>query len=218
MLAQRLIAIAIGYAFGLFQTGYFYGKARHDDIRNHGSGNAGTTNTLRTFGIKAGIIVFAGDLFKAMIAIWVIWMMYHNQYPDSVRLLMEYAGLGAVLGHNFPFYLGFKGGKGIACTSGFILAFYLPIAPICLALFIAAVVITRYVSLGSLLVVTSFLIQLFVFGHLGMIPVANYYLPEVYIVGIAFTALAFWMHRANIKRLLQGTESKIQFTKAGKEE
>lgn len=216
MIAQRLIAVLIGYLFGLFQTGYFYGKIKHDDIRNHGSGNAGTTNTLRTFGVKAGLLVFIGDLCKAMLAILVVWLLYHETYPDGVRLLMEYAGFGAVLGHNFPFYLGFKGGKGIACTSGFILAFYLPIAPICLALFIIALLVTRYVSLGSILVVTAFWIQLVVFGQMGKLPVGAEYLTEVYIVGAMFTLLAYWMHRSNISRLIKGTENKLSFSKAGK--
>lgn len=216
MILNRGICLIIGYVFGLFQTGYFYGKAHHIDIRQHGSGNAGTTNTLRTLGVKAGLVTFIGDLGKAMLAILIAWLLFREQYPEEVKLLEMYAGLGAVLGHNFPFYMKFKGGKGIACTSGFILAFYPPIAPICLVLFIAAVAITRYVSLGSILVAISFFIQMAVFGQLGMIPVADALLPEVYIVGGVFSALALWRHRANIKRLLTGTENKFSFHKAGK--
>lgn len=206
----------IGYIFGLFQTGYFYGKAHHIDIRQYGSGNAGTTNTLRTLGVKAGLVTFIGDLGKALLAILIAWLMFRNQYPEEVKLLEMYAGLGAVLGHNFPFYMKFKGGKGIACTSGFILAFYLPIAPVCLILFIAAVAATRYVSLGSILVAISFFIQMVIYGQLGMIPVSEGLLPEVYVVGGVFSALALWRHRANIKRLLTGTENKFTFHKAEK--
>lgn len=210
---SRVICLAIGYVFGLFQTGYIYGKAHNIDIREHGSGNAGTTNTLRTLGWKAGAVTFIGDLAKAMLAILIAWLIFRNRYPDYVKILEMYAGLGAVLGHNYPCYLHFKGGKGIACTSGFILAVFLPTAPICLVLFILAVAITRYVSLGSILVVISFYIQLVIFGQLGVFPVKPEYLPEVYVVGAVFSLLALWRHRANIKRLLSGTENKFGMSK-----
>lgn len=213
IVVSRIICLAIGYLLGMFQTGYFYGKAHNIDIRQHGSGNAGTTNTLRTLGWKAGAVTFIGDLAKAMIAILIAWILFRNKYPDAVKVLEMYAGLGAVLGHNFPFYLGFKGGKGIACTAGFILAVFLPIAPICLILFILAVALTRYVSLGSILVSISFYIQLIVFCQLGIIKVHPDYRLEVYILGAIFTLLALWRHRSNIKRLLTGTENKFGMSK-----
>ncbi len=152
MIVARVICIAVGYVLGMFQTGYIYGKLHNVDIRQHGSGNAGATNTLRTLGWKAGLITFAGDLGKAMLAMLIGWLLFHEKYSDGVKLLEMYAGFGAVLGHNFPFYMKFKGGKGIACTAGFILAFYPPMAPLCLLLFIIIVAVTRYVSLGSILV------------------------------------------------------------------
>lgn len=122
MIGARVIALGIGYLFGLFQTGYLYGKSQGIDIRSEGSGNAGTTNSLRVLGIKAGLITFAGDLCKAILAVLLVKVLFRNAYPDAVKILELYAGFGAVLGHNFPFYLKFKGGKGIACTSGMILA------------------------------------------------------------------------------------------------
>lgn len=213
MILSRGICLAIGYIFGLFQTGYIYGKAHHIDIRQHGSGNAGTTNTLRTLGWKAGLITFVGDLGKAMLAMLVAWLLFHEKYPDGVKLLEMYAGFGAVLGHNFPFYLKFKGGKGIACTAGFILAFYPLMAPVCLILFIGAVAITRYVSFGSILVVISYFIQLIVFGQMGYVSVAPDLMLEVYIIGGLFSILALWRHKENIKRLLKGTENKLSFHK-----
>ena len=121
MIGARVIALGIGYLFGLFQTGYLYGKSQGIDIRSEGSGNAGTTNSLRVLGIKAGLITFAGDLCKAILAVLLVKVLFRNAYPDAVKILELYAGFGAVLGHNFPFYLKFKGGKGIACTSGMIL-------------------------------------------------------------------------------------------------
>lgn len=213
MIGARLIALGIGYVFGLFQTGYIYGKSKGIDIRNEGSGNAGTTNSLRVLGIKAGLITFLGDLFKAIFAVLLVLLLFRNKYPDAVKILELYAGFGAVLGHNFPFYLKFKGGKGIACTSGMILAVCPLAAPICLALFIGSIAITRYVSLGSILVVVSYLAQVIVFGQLGYLRIDAALLPEFYIVSACFTAMALWRHRSNIKRLLSGTENKFALKK-----
>lgn len=213
MIGARLIALGIGYVFGLFQTGYFYGKSKGIDIRNEGSGNAGTTNSLRVLGVKAGLITFLGDLFKAIFAVLLVMVLFGGKYPDAIRILELYAGFGAVLGHNFPFYLKFKGGKGIACTSGMILAVCPLAAPICLALFIGSIAITRYVSLGSILVVISYLVQVILFGQLGYLHIDEALLPEFYVVSACFTAMALWRHRSNIKRLLTGTENKFGLKK-----
>lgn len=213
MVVSRILCILIGYAMGLFQTGYIYGKTQNIDIRQYGSGNAGTTNTLRTLGWKAGAITFTGDCGKAILAMFIAWLIFHDPYPDTIRLLELYAGLGAVLGHNYPFYMKFKGGKGIACTTGVILAFHWQIAPICIGIFLVAVLLTRYVSLGSILLVSAFFIQLVVMGQMGYLPIESSYLPEIYILGGIMTALAIYRHRANIKRLLSGTENKLQLHK-----
>ena len=138
-----------------------------------------------------------------------------KEYPGAVSLFEMYAGFGAVLGHNFPFYMKFKGGKGIACTAGFLLTFYPPTAILCLALFVISVAITKYVSLGSMLVSVCFYIQLIIFGESGHLWVDPQYLTEVYVVGAAFTVLAIWKHRANINRLLSGTENKFSISKSG---
>lgn len=209
MIIARIISLVIGYAFGLFQTGYLYGRTKGIDIRKEGSGNAGTTNSLRVLGKKAGAITFLGDLFKAIFAVLLVKLIFCNTYPDFVKVLELYAGFGTVLGHNFPFYLQFKGGKGIACTSGVILA-VLPIsAPVSLVLFIGAVAITRYVSLGSILVVCSYLIQAIIFGQLGYVHLLGPSLVEFYIISACFTGMALWRHKENIKRLLNGTENKL---------
>lgn len=215
MIVARIISIVIGYVFGLFETSYLYGKLKNTDIREHGSGNAGTTNALRTFGIAGGAITLFGDLLKCIAAIAIVWAIYHEQYAEGVRLLMMYAGCGAILGHNFPFYLNFRGGKGIACTGGFILAFCLRMAPACLIAFILIVAITRYVSLGSMVVVTVFYIQLLVFGNMGWLDVAPCYLNEIYILGALIVIMAFYRHRGNIVKLKNGNENKISFHKKG---
>ena len=201
---ERLICVLIGYAFGLIQTGYIYGKKNGVDLRKKGSGNAGTTNALRTLGWKAGAVTLLGDCFKCVAAVVVA-------HADMMPLLSMYAGMGVVLGHNYPFYLKFKGGKGIAATAGLIISTTnIWIVLICLVAFIAIVAVTRYVSLGSMTVVTIYLISVIVYGQHGGFGVENAaYLHEMYGVAAFLMILAFWRHRANIKRLLNGTENKI---------
>lgn len=205
----RIIALVIGYVLGLFQTGYIYGKLHGIDIRTQGSGNSGTTNSLRVLGPKAGAVTFIGDLGKAILAVVIVYFLFRNSYSDSILVIDLYAGFGAVLGHNFPFYMGFKGGKGIACTSGVILAVCPQAAPVCLVVFCIAVAVTRYVSLGSILVVSLYLVQAVIFGQLGYLAVTPQYLPEFYIVSACFTAMGLWRHRENIRRLMKGTENKF---------
>ena len=114
---ERAICLAMGYVFGLFQTGYLYSKSKHMDIRNYGSGNAGSTNVLRVMGVKAGLIVFLGDAGKMILACLLTRMLYAGQ-PEMLYVYLLYTGLGVILGHNYPFYMGFKGGKGIAASAG----------------------------------------------------------------------------------------------------
>ena len=210
---ERILCVLIGYICGLFQTSYLYGKVHGIDIRNYGSGNAGTTNALRTLGAKAGAITLLGDCFKCVVAVVIVHLIFGKSHPEMIRLLGMYAAAGTILGHNFPFYLKFKGGKGIACTSGMILAVCPLAAPVCLILFIGSIAITRYVSLGSILVVTSYLVQVLIFGHMGYLHIDAAYLPEFYVVSACFTAMALWRHRSNIGRLLHGTENKFTFKK-----
>ena len=147
---ERIICLIIGYAFGLFQTGYFVGKLNHVDIRKTGSGNSGSTNALRVLGVKAGLMTFAGDVLKCVLPILLVRQIFSGS--DCLPLLAMYTGAGATLGHNYPFYLKFKGGKGIAVLAGLVLSTKLWMVPIPLAAFIFVVAVTRYVSAGSLLV------------------------------------------------------------------
>ena len=124
---ERIICLAIGYVCGLLQTGYLVGKMNHVDIRKEGSGNAGSTNALRVLGWKAGAMTFAGDVIKCLAAVLIARYLYRD--TQYVPLLAMYAGMGATLGHNFPFYLKFKGGKGIAVLAGLILATGLVMEP-----------------------------------------------------------------------------------------
>ncbi len=206
----------IGYVFGLFQTAYLYGKLHGIDIRNYGSGNAGTTNTLRTLGTKAGLIVLLGDIMKCILAIVLTNLLFQNSHPDEIYLLKIYAAAGAILGHNFPFYLHFKGGKGIAATAGMILSFHPWLIPMGVILFFGTFFTTHYVSLGSLLVYAGFMIELIVLGQMGIFGMPQAALNEMYVVAAFLTVMAYYKHKDNIKRLLGGTERKTYLTHKNK--
>ena len=208
MIAVRMLALAIGYLFGLFTTGYFYAKHVHVDIRSMGSGNIGTTNTFRTLEKKAGILVFLGDGFKGVFAVLLVGLLFRG-YDIDIKILEAYAGLGAVLGHNFPVHLGFKGGKGIATTAGMMLAFCPWAVPVCLVLFTLSIFVKKYVSVGSLLVCLGFFVQTVLFGDSGVLGAPQWALTEIYIVVGLVCLLGVIRHQSNIKRLLSGTENKV---------
>lgn len=216
----RVICLAIGYVFGLFQTAYFYGRAHGIDIREHGSGNAGTTNTLRVLGTKAGLIVFAGDCLKCMAAVWLVRLIFGNTYHNIIYLLCLYTGAGAILGHNYPFFLKFKGGKGIAATAGMVLSFHPWFILTGVLLFFIPFFTLHYVSLGSLLVYAGLMVQLVIFGQNGLLfqEMTQGQLIEMYIVFGCLMVMAYWKHRENIKRLLHGKERKTYLTKKNKVE
>ncbi|MDD3338480.1 MAG: glycerol-3-phosphate 1-O-acyltransferase PlsY [Lachnospiraceae bacterium] len=212
-MTERLICIIIGYICGLFQTSYIYGRMHGIDIREYGSGNAGTTNALRTLGPKAGLATFAGDTLKCIVAVVIVKLVFRNSGAEILPLLGLYAAAGTILGHNFPFYLKFRGGKGIAATAGMVLSFNAVITGICAVVFLSAFLLTNYVSLGSLLVYVAFVVSTVVMGQLGCFGMEQVHLNEMYILAIALAALAFWKHRANIGRLLHGTENKTHLGK-----
>ena len=139
-----IIALIAGYAIGTFSPSYILVRlVKGEDIRNHGSGNAGTANTNRVLGFKWALLVFFLDILKGAAAVWVgRWI--GGEWAGLA------AGLGAVLGHNYPVFLGFKGGKGVATTGGLALAFSLPIFGILLVIFAAVLATWRYMSLASM--------------------------------------------------------------------
>lgn len=210
---ERVICIVIGYVFGLFQTAFIYGKLHGIDIREHGSGNAGTTNTLRVLGTKAGLIVLAGDIIKCILAILICGWIFDASHPDEIYLLKLYAAAGAILGHNFPIYLHFKGGKGIAATAGLILAFHPAFIPMGVVVFFGVFFTTHYVSLGSLLIYAGLLIEMVVLGQMGVFGAPAPVLLEMYILTALLTGMAYYKHRENIMRLLHGQERKTYLVK-----
>ena len=118
MFGLRILCLALGYLFGCFQTAYILGRMKGIDIREYGSGNAGTTNAIRVLGTKAGLLVFAGDMLKCLIALLLVGALFGKSHPEAVYLLKSWAFMGVVLGHDFPFYMNFKGGKGVAVMAG----------------------------------------------------------------------------------------------------
>lgn len=215
----RIVCLLIGYVFGLFQTAYFYGKAHGIDIRQHGSGNSGTTNALRVLGTKAGLIVFAGDCLKCMAAVGIVRLLFGSTYHDMIYLLCLYAGAGAILGHNYPFYMNFKGGKGIAATAGMVLSFHPYFIITGVLLFFVPFFTTHLVSLGSLLVYAGLMIQLVLCGQMGLFEgMSQAQLIEMYLVFGFLAVMAFWKHRENIRRLIHGNERKTYLFKKNKVE
>ena len=208
-----IICLIVGYFCGCISMGYFVGRFYHMDIRTKGSGNAGTTNVLRNLGKIPALITFAGDLVKAIIPILVIRLVFT---PEQWYLWCLYCGLGVVLGHNYPFYLGFRGGKGIAATAGLVLSVNWIMAICGIITFFTTFFVTHYVSLGSLLVYVGIVIEVIVLGQNGFFHMTQPHLYELYAVAIFLAVLAFWKHRENIKRLLSGTERKTYLSSKNK--
>jgi glycerol-3-phosphate acyltransferase PlsY len=199
MILKIILCLIFGYLFGCFSTGYFVGKFNKVDIRKYGSGNVGTTNALRTLGAKAAAFTLVGDCIKAIAAILIVKLVIFRG-DEALDLLSIYTGLGVVIGHNYPFWLKFKGGKGMAATGGAMATIDPLIIPIGLPIFVVSILITKYVSVGSLAISILFPIWVAIRfpGNIHML-----------LVAFAFTVLAFIRHKSNIKRLLNGTENKI---------
>ncbi len=219
-LVARAVSLLIGYFLGTIQSGYILGEKKGLDIRSVGSGNAGTTNMLRTFGVKAGVMTLAGDIIKTLAAMIISWLIFRNSCADIMPLIATYAGAGSILGHDFPFHMGFRGGKGIAATAGLIIGYQN------LFLFVAGCIVffglflsTHYVSLGSIMVCLALFIEVVLMGQgiifpgnrFNMMPLAARY--ELYVVVFLLAALAWFQHRSNIDRLIHGRERRTYFSK-----
>lgn len=190
----RLGAIGIGYLIGCLNFAYIIGRYKqHIDIREFGSGNSGTTNAIRVMGLKLGTITFLGDFLKAVAAYYLAnWW-----FGDSIYGL--YAGFGVIIGHNWPVFLKFKGGKGIAASIGLIYSVS-PLAGLIISVIgIIIVAITKYVSVASMMVALSMPIVFYIrFGGW-----------EAVGIGLVLAIMAIYRHRSNIKRLLNGSENKF---------
>lgn len=205
---ERVVCIVIGYAFGLIQTAYIIGKIKGIDIREHGSGNAGTTNMMRVLGKKAGFITGFVDVLKCILAVIIIMGIYRGN--ECLDLLKIYAAAGVMLGHDFPFYMNFRGGKGVAVTAGMVIAFGdMRLILIGILCFFLPAYLSHHISVGSLCLASSFLIGIIVLGQMGTFGLGPSQLTEMYLITAGMTALTFYQHRENIVRLINGTESKV---------
>lgn len=201
MAIKIILCVIAGYLCGAISMAYLVGAAKHVDIRKYGSGNAGTTNAIRTLGRKLGLLVFFGDFLKVLIpSLLVRYVIFAGE--DYAHLLCLITGLGAVLGHCFPFWLHFKGGKGIAVTAGAMVSSDWTVI-IFVPAFFVIVLLTKYVSLGSMFVVFLFPI------YTALRCYGEPYYWQMILVCCLYTVSGVYMHRANIKRLLNGTENKI---------
>jgi len=195
-----ILCAVIGYLLGSINSAVIVGKVFYKkDVREYGSKNAGLTNTLRVFDKKAAVMVLVGDILKGVMAC-VIGSLISPQYGLII------GGLMAVIGHNWPLYFKFKGGKGVLTSATVILMFDWKIGLIVLGIFIIIVAITKYVSLGSILASTSLVIFAIIMGK-DIVFIA---------VSIILASLIIYRHKQNVKRLLKGEENKLQFNKGKK--
>ncbi len=213
MLLEKILCIVVGYCFGLFQTGFIIGKCHNIDIREYGSGNSGTTNAMRTLGKGYGILIFLGDALKAIFAIVVTYYLFKADSNSHLFLNALYTGLGTILGHNFPFYMNFKGGKGIATTGGLIFAlaaFDWKFLACGFFIFFSVLLITKYVSVSSMMLTICFLLELIIWCSLDMVNgLNNDDRFEACVLVALITILSIVRHKENIIRLFNGTERKI---------
>ena len=204
MIVLQIIGMAVlGYLIGAIPVGVVVGRLRRGiDVREHGSGSMGMTNVMRTVGHGAGAFVFLADVAKGAIAVALAWGIIGSG-SDMFFWGQVAGGVAAVIGHSWPVYIGFRGGRGISTGFGAILVLSWPVALIAFAVFLAVVGLFRYVSLGSILGALTMLVALIPFIIYDVEPIA-------YIVFAAVVAaLVIFRHRENIRRLLSGKESKI---------
>ena len=188
-----VLCLLLGYLFGSLNFAIIYSKLRGDDIRNHGSGNAGATNVLRTYGKAPAAIVFLLDILKGVIAVIIARLILDGNIFECS------AALGAVLGHNFPVYYKFKGGKGVSTSLAVLITLHYPTALVAVVTFIVVVSISKYVSLSSILASVAAIVASFIFFKLDVFSIF------CLILGL----LCIIRHHGNITRLINGTESKL---------
>lgn len=203
----RLYCLLIGYALGCIQSAYIICRLSGKiDIREYGSGNAGFTNATRVLGAKVGAAVFIIDLLKVIAAFIIASVIFdgNGTFTDGISYLPGiYAGAGAILGHNFPFYLGFRGGKGIACSLGIMLCVSWQVALITFAVGMVVFIAKKYISLASLTMTLLYpIIMIITRDKFG-------FDTEAIAIMFVLCGLAWYKHKSNIQRLLNGTENKF---------
>lgn len=219
---QLLVIAFISYALGSVNLSIILSKAlKKQDIRELGSKNAGTTNTLRVLGKGPALAVLIWDILKGVLAVFVARAIANagkGAYPEDFVNVWCYgtmiASIAVILGHNFPVYFGFRGGKGVATSLGVILAIEWKIGIACLALGVTGIIFTHMVSVGSLSAAILYPILVFIMGgsfdtNFATFPIKYFYRAFAIILAVS----VFIRHKANIKRIYEGTENKISFKK-----
>lgn len=204
-----LIALAVGlccYLIGSINCSILISRRMNRDVRDSGSGNAGATNMLRTFGWKAGVLTLVCDFLKTLLPMLAVWLLFREQ--DYWQALVAFGGFCCALGHVFPLYFGFRGGKAVTVIAMVYCVVDWRCLLIGVSIFILTVALTRYVSLGSILGVTAAMVALFF-----LTPADLPYRWFVLLCGSALPVMIVLLHLENIKRLLKGTERKISFHK-----
>ena len=215
LIAPLVLAAAVAYVLGSIPTAIWYGKAVYGiDVREHGSGNPGATNTFRVLGKRAGIVVMLADIFKGMLAtsIAVILLRFNlieEQYLVIAKLIL---GVVAVTGHIFPLFLNFKGGKGVATLLGMMIAIHYEVALLCIAVFILTLLISKYVSLASIVSALAFP------SFLLFVPRFKDGEPLLIIFSFFLFIVIVWTHNKNIKRIAQGEENKTYLVRLQKKD
>ena len=209
-----LIMAIIAYLIGSVNFSILISKRKAGyDIRQKGSGNAGTTNVLRNLGKKYAAITLICDILKGVVAIGIAVIAGHIIKDANNALLVQIAGIAVVIGHTFPIFFGFKGGKGVATSLGILLITNWQIGLICLVFGVVLIALTRVVSMGSMAAAVLFpVLTLFIGNGYYIVPgegLGNGYL----IYSIILAVIVIFNHRENIKRILTGTENKISFNK-----
>lgn len=192
MILKYILCAVIAYLLGSFSTGILVASRQGHDIRSEGSKNTGASNALRVLGLKGGAIVFLGDFLKASLAVGIGHLLL------GLNGAMV-AGLFVVLGHNWPVFFGFKGGKGIACSAAILVFTFFWQGLVAIVICLAVIYFTRYISLGSLTMLSLFFLLVSV--------TAGFWPFGVWALVLAL--LGFWRHRSNLQRLKNGTENKI---------
>ncbi len=212
----RLIALLIGYCFGNISPGIIIAKINGVDIKSVGSKNVGATNVSRTVGIKMGILTLILDCIKAIIPAIIVYFIFSKTQNFDVRYLCAYSAFGAVMGHIFPITQGFKGGKGIAASLGFLLV-AAPITALgCLLAFSITVITTRYVSLGSLICAIVLPIEALLLYYFNVLPYPREVILEVVVLFVLDAVICAFKHKDNMIRLVQGNENKFTFKRSDK--
>ena len=214
-----IIVLIISYLIGSINFSIILSKKLAGfDLREKGSGNAGTTNMLRTVGKKAALLTLICDILKGVVPVVLAVLVGNIANHFGAELRVEYmaqvAGIGTIIGHTFPLYFGFKGGKGVASSLGLVLIINWQVGLICLVFALLIMAVTRMVSLGSISAAILFLVlTIFRVGAQYYIVQGNYM-----IFGLVLALIVIFNHRSNIKRLLNGTENKLSFKKKETEE